>query len=109
MFSEGHQNACVNRLYYACFYAVNALLASQGLSASKHSGVRALFGRHFVKTCLVSREHGVLFNDLFDYRQESDYEDFFKIDPSLPRLWIAQVEGFIDTLSALSLQDGSTC
>ncbi|GEM_PF-3573756 len=67
-----------------------------------------MFGQHFVKTGLVSRENGVLFNDLFDYRQESDYEDFFKIDPSLPRLWVEQVEGFIDSLSALSMQGDRT-
>ena len=36
-------NPCVNRLYYACFYAVSALLAQQELSSSKHSGVRSLF------------------------------------------------------------------
>ena len=44
----GHWNTCANRLYYGCFYAVNALLAASGLAASKHSGVRSLFGRHFV-------------------------------------------------------------
>ena len=31
-------NACVNRLYYACFYAVSALLVMDGLSFSKHAG-----------------------------------------------------------------------
>ncbi len=34
-------NTCVNRLYYACFYAISALLATKGLASSKHSGVRA--------------------------------------------------------------------
>jgi uncharacterized protein (UPF0332 family) len=33
-------NACVNRLYYSCFYAITALLVRDGLSTSKHSGVR---------------------------------------------------------------------
>ncbi|MBF0353001.1 MAG: HEPN domain-containing protein [SAR324 cluster bacterium] len=28
----GHWNACVNRLYYACFYAVSALLILDNLS-----------------------------------------------------------------------------
>lgn len=36
--SSGHWNACVNRLYYACFYAVSALLTKHDLSSSKHSG-----------------------------------------------------------------------
>ncbi len=34
---ERHWNACVNRLYYACFYAVTALLAMQGVSSGKHT------------------------------------------------------------------------
>jgi len=38
-----HGNAAVNRLYYACFYAVLALLIRDGRYSSKHSGVRALF------------------------------------------------------------------
>lgn len=40
-------NACVNRLYYACFYAVTALLSQEGLYSSKHSGVRSLFKSAF--------------------------------------------------------------
>jgi uncharacterized protein (UPF0332 family) len=36
-------NTCVNRLYYSCFYAVSAVLARDGLSASRHTGIRSLF------------------------------------------------------------------
>ena len=36
-------NTFVNRLYYACFYAVSALLLTRGLSSAKHSGIRSLF------------------------------------------------------------------
>jgi len=46
-------NACVNRLYYACFYAVSALLVMDGLSSSKHAGVRSLFNRQYVKPCKI--------------------------------------------------------
>ena len=31
MAEAGHWNACVNRLYYVCFYAVTALLLKHGL------------------------------------------------------------------------------
>jgi len=101
---HGHANACVNRLYYACFYVVSALLHSRGFSAAKHSGVRSLFGRHFVKTGLISKELAALYNDLFEYRQESDYEDFFQIDPALITPWLAKTEEFIDTLAKLIIQ-----
>lgn len=43
-------NPCMNRLYYACFYAVSALLIQDGLSSSKHMGVRSFFNRYYVKT-----------------------------------------------------------
>jgi len=98
----GHANACVNRLYYACFYAVNALLASRGLSASKHSGVRSLFGQHFVKTGLIPTELGKFYNDLFESRQESDYDDFFRVDAEkLPHM-LEVASRFIDTVEALA-------
>lgn len=37
---ESHFNAAINRLYYACFYAVSALLISRGIAAQTHAGVR---------------------------------------------------------------------
>ena len=54
--SEERWHACVNRLYYACLYAVSALLLKNGLSSSKHTGVRGLFNRHFVKPGIISRD-----------------------------------------------------
>jgi len=107
MADHGHANACVNRLYYACFYAVNALLESRGLSSARHSGVRSLFGQHFVKTGLAPTELAVLYNDLFEYRHESDYEDFFCLDSDLLPPWLDQVEQFIDFVAALLTVQGS--
>lgn len=58
----GHWNACVNRLYYACFYIVSALLAQDGLSSSKHSGVRSFFNRYYVKTGKVPKNLAQIYN-----------------------------------------------
>ena len=98
---HGHANAAVNRLYYACFYTVSALLLSRGLSSAKHSGVRSLFGHHFVRTGLVSKELGAFYNDLFEYRQESDYEDFYLVDPQLLPGWLAQAQEFLEAIAKL--------
>ena len=99
--ADAHWNTCANRLYYACFYAVNALLASQGLAASKHTGVRGLLGRHFVRTGRLSREQGAFYNDLFESRQESDYQDFFRIKPETVRPWIDLTVDFIREIEHL--------
>ena len=63
----------VNRLYYAAFYAVSALLLDRGLDFKKHSGVRASFHRELVKTGEVEVEWGRFYDRLFDDRQEGDY------------------------------------
>lgn len=101
MADANHWNACVNRLYYACFYAVNALLLKNDLSSPKHAGVRALLNIHFVKTGVLSKEMGRLFNILFEYRQQTDYEDLFTIEEEIAKPWIAQVKQFIDTIEPL--------
>lgn len=71
-----HLVGTVNRLYYACFYAVNALLEIKELKSSKHSGVIALFNRHFVKTGMLPTKWGEFYRYLFDSRQGGDYTDF---------------------------------
>jgi len=98
-------NPCVNRLYYACFYAVSALLIQEGLSSSKHSGVRSLFNRHFVKTNKVSKETARIFNDLFERRQEGDYMDFISFKESQVQPWISEAETFVETVAVLIEKD----
>lgn len=68
-------NPCVNRLYYACFDAVSGLLLQDGLSSSKHTGVRSLFNRHYVRTGKVPKELAPIDDDLFERRQEGDYKE----------------------------------
>ena len=58
MKQEKHWNTCANRLYYACFYAVLALLEKYGFASSKHIGVKSLFNQHFIKTGKLSKEYG---------------------------------------------------
>jgi uncharacterized protein (UPF0332 family) len=94
-------NPCVNRLYYACFYAVSAVLIQQGLSSSKHSGVRSLFNQHFVRTNKVPTETARIFNDLFDRRQEGDYMDFVNFKESQVRLWLPEADAFVENIAVL--------
>jgi len=94
-------SACVNRLYYACFYAVSALLLQDGLSSSKHTGVRSLFNHHFVKTDKVPRVLAQVFNDLFARRQESDYLDFVQLEADQVQPWFAGAEQLVEHVASL--------
>jgi uncharacterized protein (UPF0332 family) len=66
----------VNRLYYACFYAVLALLTKHDIQTKTHQGMRQMFGLHFIRPGIVSQASGSFYKDIFDLRQEGDYEDY---------------------------------
>jgi len=83
---SGHWNTVANRLYYAAFYAVSALLIRNEILATTHSGVKSNFHMHFIKTNLVEKSFGQLYSNLFNKRQEGDYQDFqfFEEETILP-------------------------
>lgn len=51
-------NSCINRLYYSCFYAVTAVLAYDNLSSPKHTGVRSLFNKNYIRSEIISKDFG---------------------------------------------------
>jgi len=61
----GFYSSAINRAYYAIFYAANALLAIEGLSRSKHSGVIAAFRERFVKPGLIEVEYSRIYDGLW--------------------------------------------
>ena len=94
-------NACVNRLYYACFYAVSALLLCQGLSSSKHTGLRSLFNKYYVRTGKVPKEIAYIYNDLFERRQEGDYMDFVQFERDQVTPWLSQARRLFENINVL--------
>ena len=66
----------MNRIYYSMFYAVQSLLASDGVSFSKHGQVKGYFNRKWIKSGKFSKTLGQLYNKAFEYRQKFDYVDF---------------------------------
>ena len=87
--------SCVNRIYYALFYAVIALLLTRKLYASTHTGVKALFNQHFVKPGAVSGSWGSFYSKMFDYRQQADYEDEEKCNADQTKQWFLKAQEFI--------------
>lgn len=96
-----HPLGASNRVYYACFYAVTALLMTRDATSSKHSGLIALFNRHFVKTGIVPVKFGKFYSRLFDQRQESDYAYIPEIDPQQLNEDIQTAAEFIRHIEAI--------
>ena len=99
--NAGHANFAVNRLYYACFYAVTALLLRDGKQFARHSAVKSEFIRTYIKPARIDIKWNKFYQKLFDDRQESDYiptATFEALDVSTR---IQQAREFIDLIRGL--------
>jgi uncharacterized protein (UPF0332 family) len=95
---EERWNAVINRLYYACFYAVIALLLKNDIETQTHDGARTQFGLQFIKTGKIDKDLGKLLSKLFDYRQKGDYGDLFDYDEELTKPLIEKVKVFLEEI-----------
>ena len=71
--NQGHLTFAINRLDYACFYAVTAVLLQEGKQFSRHSAVKAEFARAYIKTGRIDAKWHKFYQKLFDDRQEGNY------------------------------------
>lgn len=69
-----------NRMYYAAYYAVSALLIVNGHTAKTHETILRVFGLYFIKTGVFSPEQGRLYNKLFTLRLTGDYNDHYDLE-----------------------------
>ena len=90
-----------NRLYYACYYAVTALLIQNGIESKTHQGVINQLGLHFVRTEKISQKDGKLFKDLFELRQDGDYTDWMTITENDIMPLIEPAKKIIDKIEQL--------
>ena len=90
-----YYSSALNRIYYACFYMVLALILTKDLSSSKHSGVKSLFNKHFVNLGCVNQKWGSFYSNLFINRQEVDYVDLNNITAEFVSLRLKQAGGFL--------------
>lgn len=79
----GYYNAAINRLYYACYYAVVALLLKNDISTQTHHGVRSMLALHFTSKGKLSPESNRTISTLFEKRHSSDYDDFIYCDQEM--------------------------
>lgn len=95
----------VNRIYYASFYAVSSVLLKENLEFKKHSGVRAALHRQLVKSGQISKEHGKLYDELFEARQRGDYIELVKFDRQQVENWLNRVKVFLqDIISSQKIE-----
>lgn len=98
---QGFYNTAINRLYYACFYAVSALLVNEGIETKTHSGVRQMLGMNFVRTGKLDVQLSKFYTDLYDNRQTGDYDDFIYFDEETVSELYPQAIEFVNAIEQL--------
>lgn len=97
----GRLSFSVNRIYYACFYAVSAVLLQERLRFKKHSGVRTAFHQNLVKPGMVSIEHGRFYDELFEARQRGDYIELVSFEKEQVENWLQHATQFVEAIKLL--------
>lgn len=97
----GYWDMIANRLYYAAYYAVSALLLQRGYSVQTHHGIIQLLGLHFIKTGVLDSKYGTLYGQLFSLRQTGDYGDTFGLTEAQVLPLLPQTEALIEAVSSL--------
>ena len=91
----------INRLYYASFYAVSALILLENQSSFTHNGVKISFSEKFIKEGRIEVNFGELYAQLFSWRQKGDYDDLFDFDENTVLPYLVPVKEMIDKISTL--------
>jgi uncharacterized protein (UPF0332 family) len=75
LIDRGSTLSVVDRLYYACFYAVSALICTEGERPIEDLRLLTAFSRDWIKTGRFPARNGKLFRYLFSLRNGIDFGD----------------------------------
>lgn len=102
MLELGDYKASANRLYYAIFSAMRAVLALDGFDSKKHLGIIARFRQSYIKTGILDTEMSKIIDDLEVIREDSDYDDFYiilkedvEIQAKRAEYFVSEVESYL--------------
>lgn len=94
-------SGAANRLYYAVFHAINALLIHDGHITNTHKGSHAVFNLYYIKTGILPIEYGRLYNQLQTMREESDYNCVYEVEADELRERIEPAQKLIEEIERL--------
>ncbi len=91
-------NSTINRLYYAAYYAVIAILLKEGYTPTTHNGAKTHFSMNFIKSGLLPKELGKVYSQLFTWRQKGDYDDLFDFTEEKVMPYFTPVEELLNQI-----------
>ncbi|MBR6843540.1 MAG: HEPN domain-containing protein [Bacteroidales bacterium] len=98
---EEQWDGMANRLYYAVFHAVSALLIFDKHEVNSHKGSHVIFSQYYIKTGKMPKNFGELYRKLERMREESDYNCTYDEEPEVLQSNIGPAKEMIDSIAAM--------
>ncbi len=89
-----------NRIYYAAFHAISALLINDHLEVRSHKGAGLMFGQKYVIPGIFSPDDGHLYAKLQDLREKSDYNLVYQSNEEEMAPLIEKTKDLIERIKA---------
>lgn len=74
LMTAGHLPDAASKIYYAMFYAAQAVLKAEGIEVIKHSAVESAFGYTFAKTGRIDPKYHRMLMSARKIREIADYD-----------------------------------
>ncbi|HLP48730.1 MAG TPA: HEPN domain-containing protein [Candidatus Kapabacteria bacterium] len=88
-----------SRIYYAIFYAMEAVLLTRNISSSKHTGVISQFNQFYIKEGIFPKSFSKIISRLFRERQEGDYGFYVDISEEDILIDVKSAEFFLERIN----------
>lgn len=103
-YQAGRLSPAIRSTYYACFYALSAVLWKKGKSFKKHTAVRAALHRDLVKTGIIDVSWGQFYNVIFERRHKGDYDPMVKFEREQVEEYISKAESFVKEMEKVLIK-----
>jgi uncharacterized protein (UPF0332 family) len=90
-----------SKIYYAMFYAAQALLKSGGIDVTKHSAVESAIGYYFVKTGKIDQKYHRMLINARKIREIADYDIDEEIVEPVAKVKLEEGRAFVAAVKNL--------
>ncbi len=94
----GHAPDAASKIYYAMYYAAQALLKNEGIDVIKHSAVEAAFGYYFAKPGRIDPKFHKMLINARKIREIADYDIDEEIVEPVASLKIDEGKAFLSAM-----------
>jgi uncharacterized protein (UPF0332 family) len=98
-----HLILAVNRIYYACFYSVEALMLTRNFSTKNHGVLKGEFNKVYIHSGIIDKKYYKILSNAFENRQTGDYGDFVKFNKDEVGNSLTEAKEFVTEINKMAL------